>query len=870
MLVTDHISMELTYHYSPFFSGACYRKLSVNKTLFEKHVGDAGLLDLLELRLGLPGREASAIERILAYQSALGAVRKDAFYEKAFENDPLATAKEILRWRDLLVMEGFDAATDYESPRLKKLAEVEEHFREPGTPERWKEVRAHAKGPLAGVNIIVDHDIRLLPKLIRESLATIGVEKGIYDGLGEKKMELNPDGKDITIRYFGTVAEAYGWAADNSKDYDGAVICPDPFRMNAVLRNRELPLLEASAGGDSSITQLFRLGLSLLERPLNINNLIEYLRSEFSPIPGKHRYALANTLLREGGRGEEWEKALAKCRDDKDVQVFLLTLLDDLDNVGDEKNPEWMISAQKVTDWCKALAEWSTAVITEDRKPYQLELVSLCDGMCRVIGNMHSSKIRVKEMMKALKTLYELTPVNNTKATAGSWDAVDSHRCFIDYPEKLWWIPCNGGLGTPYPYSFMLKEERKSLGIHEMTDYIRYDFNRMEDLLGKAEEIVLFACDFDSTEALVEHPAVTVCKQAAPNAEKDMRRKSETGSGQAPVNSIFKKLGTIETGVDLYPKEENKDKKLSATSTETLIGFPFDFVMDKTLGFKDITSLRLSDVTPTLGTVAHLVFQRMLEDSGEKSVLEMKAMLETGFDKRVEDAAKAKGEILLLPENGTLLKNFKRTIRKSIGVLLDILQACNLKPLYSEEPLKETLDGFSDITGSVDFHAELPGDRIVVIDFKYSKGKSYIEKLEEDKAIQLELYAEGLDKKWNKTVVARAYYFFPINQLHTDDETGIFSDRVKGVVLHKKEKHDTPLSERIRNSKDFRQEQLVAGTLEIEEGTPLDRIEYHGKVKEKHLIDIPKADKKVNDEEVKASSPFANPTKYPILKNIIK
>ena len=36
------------------------------------------------------------------------------------------------------------------------------------------------------------------------------------------------------------------------------------------------------------------------------------------------------------------------------------------------------------------------------------------------------------------------------------------------------------------------------------------------------------------------------------------------------------------------------------------------------------------------------------------------------------------------------------------------------------------------------------------------------------------------------------------------------------------------------------------------------------------MIDIPKADKKVNKQDVKANSPFANPTKYPILKNIIK
>ena len=860
--------MELTYHYSPFFSGATYRKLSVNKPLFEKHVGDAGLLDLLELRLGLPGRETSAIERILDYQSALAAVRKDAFYEKAFENDPLATAKEILRWRDLLVMEGFDAATTYGSPRLRKLADAESHFSKPGTPERWKEVRAHAKGPLAGVNIIVDHDIRLLPKLIRESLAAIGVEEGVYDGLGGKEASWTSEGKDITIRYFGTVAEAYGWAADNRKDYDGAVICPNPFRMNAVLRNRELPLLEASAGGDSSITQLFRLGLSLLERPLDINNLLEYLRSEFSPIPGAYRYTLANTLLREGGRGEEWEKALAKCRDDKDVRDYLLTLLDDLENVGDGKNPEWMVPTEKVTGWCKALAEWSTTVITEDRKPYQLELVSLCDGMCRVIDNMHSSRVRVKEVMKALKTLYELTPVNNTKATAGSWDAVDSHRGFIDAPDKLLWLPCNGGLDTSYPYAFLLQEEIEELSLPSKTDYIRHDFNLMAEQLDQIETIELCACDFDRHEALEEHPAVTLCKPAA----NVIPRPASDGQ----TASIFHPLGTLEMeGVDLYPKRRNdqgketdEDYPLSATGIETLIAYPFDYVMDKKLGFRDASSFQLSDLTPTQGTVAHYVFEKMMKESGG-NILRMRDMLEEGFEDRIDTAAKMRGGILFRRENRTLFAHFKEIIRKSISVLLDILESSGLTPKECEHPLEDVDLDFAKIKGSVDFYAETKAHQIVVIDFKYSKGKTYIEKLEDDKSVQLEIYAESMGKELGGPVVAKGYYFFPLNQLHTDDQSGIFSG--DGVIVHPAKKEMLPLRQRIRNSVDYRATQLKCGKLEMEEGAALADIDYHKDADEgRKMIDIPAARKKKDGKSVKAASPFVNPTKFPILKNAIK
>ncbi len=863
--------MELTYHYSPFFSGACYRKLSVNKTLFEKHVGDAGLLDLLELRLGLPGRETSAIERILAYQYALGVVRKDAFYDKAFENDSLATAKEILRWRDLLVMEGFDAATACESPRLRKLAEAEEHFSEPGTPERWKEVRAHAKGPLAGVNIIVDHDIRLLPKLIRETLAAIGVEKGVYDGLGGKEASWTSEGKDITIRYFGTVAEAYQWAADHDKSGCDVVVCPDSFRLNGVLRNRGKALLDASVEGDSPILQLFRLGLLLLERPLDIKNLLEYLRTGFSPIPARQRHALARALKSEGGRGEEWQKALAACEDTPEVHTFLQSLLD-------AEIIKGKVDKTVIINWCRALADWAgdTKKTPPERVPYQMELTGLCEGLCRVVGSEADDEVDVSFVLKALKTLYEPTPVRTDKAMAESWDVIDSHRSLIDTPDSLLWLPCIGGLGSSYPYAFLFQEELKELGLRSMTDYIRHDFNLMADRLGKVGRIELCACDFDRNEALEEHPAVTLCKPAAHKAGKEMDMRTAAGGS---TTSVFSPLRTLETGVDLYPKARNEkgevtkdDTALSATSIETLISYPFDFVMDKKLRFKDLSSIQLSNLTLTQGTVAHYVFEKLLEDS-EGSIPKMRALLqEDVFYTRVDAAAGEKGEILFRPENRTLFAHFKETVRKSIGVLLDILENSGLTPKKSELKLNEELDGLSRITGSVDFYAETKGGDVVVIDFKYSKGSHYIEKLKEDRSVQLEIYAEGLTKKTGRPVVARAYYFFPINLLYTDDTTGFFLDPdgrpFPGVIPLKKKAGLPPLSRRIRSSVDQRRTQLKKGRLEMEEGAPLDEIEYHNAAKDGSLIDIPATGKK--DCKVKAASPFVNPTKYPILKNSIK
>lgn len=858
--------------YSPSFSSECYRDLPVKEPRFEKAVGDAGLLDFLELKRGVFAQETPAIERILAYQKAMEAVKKASFYERAFDNDPLATAKEILRWRDLLVMEGFSACTEYKSPRLRKLVEIERVYRVAGlvgTPERWEQILALSRGRIPGVEIEVCHDINLLPGLIRKTLAAISVTRGCYGW--DKDPVWDSVDKSITIRYFGTVAEAYYWAADHHADNDGVVICPDPLRLNAVLRNRQRRLLDASAGGDSAILQLFRLGLSLLDRPhpqvIDTSTLLEYLRTSFSPIPYEQREALAHALMSDGGLGKGWEEVLGKCRDVPEVNTFLLPLLEaDIEG--------GMVPASVVTSWCEALAKWCPPVITKETVAYRMELVALCNGLCRVIRSLDSDEVEVKMVMKTVKTLYEPTPVQTNKAMAGSWNAVESHRSLIDAPASLLWLPCNGSLETPYPYSFLLQEEVEELKIKSKTDFIRYDFNLMVHQLGKVKTIVLCACDFDRNEALEEHPAVTLCKSTA----NSVPRPASGDSGA----SIFAPLGTLEikaetggeeSGIDLYPKRKNEkgeeeDYPLSATGIETLIAYPFDYVLEKKLRFHDVSSLQLSDLTPTLGTVAHYVFEKMMEESGG-SISSMRGMLKDGFEKRVDSAAIIRGGILLRRENRTLLAHFKETIRKSIGTLLDILERSDLTPVKCEYPLEDVELDFAKIKGSVDFYAEKGPHEIVVIDFKYSSGKYYIEKLEEDKSIQLEVYAEAMEKELGSSVVAKGYYFFPLNQLHTDDQNEVFVG--DGVVVHRKREGMGPLAKRIRDSVKYRTKQLKEGILEIEEGVPLDKIAYHKDADEgRKLIDIPVARKKKGGADVKASSPFVNPTKYPILKNAVK
>src|ERR1700674_5103846 len=105
-----------------------YQDLQPRHRFNESICGPQGFLRLLELRLGLASNPASAASRIVQYRGALesAASIKERFYTVSFAKDPLAVAETLLRWRDELVLAGWDGAPDPASgQRIRDLAEVE-------------------------------------------------------------------------------------------------------------------------------------------------------------------------------------------------------------------------------------------------------------------------------------------------------------------------------------------------------------------------------------------------------------------------------------------------------------------------------------------------------------------------------------------------------------------------------------------------------------------------------------------------------------------------------------------------------------------------------------------------------------------------
>ena len=83
-------------------------------------VGPTGLVDALEVQLGLTGPRGSEAVRIAAYAAKLRAALRtghNPFYAPSFTRDPWATAKALLVWRDQLIAAGWNGGA-IRSPRV--------------------------------------------------------------------------------------------------------------------------------------------------------------------------------------------------------------------------------------------------------------------------------------------------------------------------------------------------------------------------------------------------------------------------------------------------------------------------------------------------------------------------------------------------------------------------------------------------------------------------------------------------------------------------------------------------------------------------------------------------------------------------------
>jgi hypothetical protein len=304
--------------------------------------GPKRLLSFLESQLGLSRPGTPEAERISEYMCCLlRTAHPDAFYARSLALDPWSSAKELLRWRDELMLAGWNGRAGPDAPRrLRDLAAVEreegcvtecpgERLRDVGTrlaagrdarigsitlvdaeslwPRRWRDVFAalRAGGTLIEAQAApfrtVDNDLGRLQAFLQAGAVSAAAADGSVVLLtAESEID---------------AAEALAdWLAADPSGNDDVVIVRNAGSglLDGELRVRNLP--RAGLGVRSpwrAALQVLPLALEMHWRPFDPQRTLEFLSLPKNPLTGDAAYRLARALTRHPGRdGPEWTRAV--------------------------------------------------------------------------------------------------------------------------------------------------------------------------------------------------------------------------------------------------------------------------------------------------------------------------------------------------------------------------------------------------------------------------------------------------------------------------------------------------------------------------------------------------------------------------------
>ncbi|PWT78343.1 MAG: hypothetical protein C5B58_15385 [Acidobacteria bacterium] len=309
--------------------------------------GPNGLLGLLELRLGLISKLPSTAVRVAQYHNLLrdSTSKKPQFYSESFKKDAFSTAETLLRWRDELILAGWNgSAHPNHSSRLRDFAELESMggtALSPGFGDRVRLIlteldRRDAK--LGTIEVVENREH--IPFLLRKLLVKLGAAFGCaaggiskpagrpgtdlwklqeaLTGPGETaQIDLAHDGTVIFVSAYSEVTLAHHAAQilrkNRRQNVSSAIIAENEcLPLEVALRALDEPVLALSACSSARpVLQTLALALALRWEPLDPRDLLAFLAHPVSPVNKRFRRKLAAKVAEcPGIGGSEWNSGI--------------------------------------------------------------------------------------------------------------------------------------------------------------------------------------------------------------------------------------------------------------------------------------------------------------------------------------------------------------------------------------------------------------------------------------------------------------------------------------------------------------------------------------------------------------------------------
>ena len=886
--------MLMTIYYNPAYSATPYRKNENSVDVGNIYCGNTQLLQRLLFYAGIPFLPVSNEERIAYYHACMqGKVDASSPFYASFQTDSAGMSRTILAWRDSLVEVGWNARS-YEgsSIKLSLLRDIEPENMPKGEADYWYMLIQFASASRIlpeNTNIVVTcskqevkpHIVHILDKqqefgvsveyrAERTQCASGNLGKIQESIINKSKDKIVIDASDDTFRYISFTNEdgALRYVATEPIDKSAVYFCSKPKRFDNTLRLLGKPTVGSSmASGSPQVVQLFMLGNGLFEYPLNIHRIIEWLNLPINPIDRGLRRALCNALTESGGiNNAEWTKAMSdyiastegekeQKKFAKQADIFLPIPQSDV------------VDAESVKAFNGNLRKWATSLLAMEDFPYNnivREQIASIESYC-------STLIKMLEQAPVEFSFLDLQLWCKNIALPGTYAQYDAEVCshttigsmgdLHDIAESIVWFPAEDAGVVAYPFENLndaeyAEIENQGAMLYKREKHSLMNQAAMQRILLNTKGLTIIEAEKCSGEKIARHPLVLQLNERIKGGLESIAQHKNLSEDYTTTdhqvnnqngNPILVELGDEIRLKERHERYEDETKQAeSYSSLSQLIQHPFAYVCERCAKLDDQSMPSAQDLDKTLGNVAHLIIEKVFDGRPIKEACEYyKSEYETIFEESVNE----KGLLLRLPEYAIDLRRLKSKMQEALDKLAETIINNGLTVDACEYEFKQAkwLDAGDSVSlGSrADMLLSDADGGKVIFDFKYSRSKSRKTEVEENRALQLEVYRYMAKQEFGKdTNVRVAYVLLPDVTILTADE---FDDI--DVIKLKADRASADVITEAARSYRFRWEQLKAGKIERVEGCDIGTGKYGEQEIETGLFPLSAYDKKRYDTD---------------------
>ena len=829
----------------------------------ERSVGVSGLLEEIEVRLGLSGPLPSDQDRLLSYMQVLRAVTTSSaggspFFAESFSMSPLPVARDLLGRRDELVAAGlslrpFDGMPD----RIRDLCLVESHVDAHAPVRRGSADRIaalahalHASGrPVSLESIRVLDPVPLLPTGIARLLDRIAATGVVVDTSPPPAAAISASRLGRVQRMLaGDTLEGPAGGADGRHDESIVVAGVQTTVEGLELVARFLRLRDGSGRGSLALitnaewawyvscalatdgtprpeavdpatsAELSGLALlpSLLFTPLDPQKLVSLLSSGASPLPRGLSLRLARALESEPGVGcVPWDDAIRRW---------------------EESAPDDALRDEARDRYARWFGRNAEAVAVGERVSASVA-ASLYEDAAMSRHASPAIAHAARSIAAALRSIYDDDPVSDGEiaslaghmiagtaagygAEAGSPLVYPDAAHLTTTVDTIVWLPATRSSGLAA--EFWREEERAWLekggyAVRSAAEAVELSHAASVRALRRCSgTCVLVVPHLEAGEPAEEHPIVVgaraLCRAEGvelaglPLAQALTRLR--TGTALTLTEAVDRVTLPRRAAAWRLPPGavEMPEKPISPTSIATLCAFPYQYALRNIAGFRRASLGALPSGPLLFGNVLHAAAAEYFREGPGGS-----GAVSDWMGHRFDELLSRSALPLVQPGAEGDRERVRQAVRLTLECLRNELMSRRATAVGLEVRVEGVQLGELTLAGRIDMLATGTG-RPAIIDLKWGGRTMRANEISESRDLQLSLYAAMIGAGDGEVDLA---YFVATSGLLIGHAGNGFARAFVPEGAEAASVSVPRLLERIAATVTWRREQLAAGVVEL-------------------------------------------------------